>query len=191
MVVDIPPHISDATSDPGSADQLADPPNPLLEPEETIETNTTESAETETLPLVLETRRDSTAWADPEPCDGLSAFLETEGAPEARPDAVPDSLPTDQMEPGTSDDSPEALATSHSSNPNSGLLETLVGSQSPIPLPHRGTRPHKQPERYAPVCKLNVLPIKQAQTGPSIWLFPTIGVAVTLSTALPAAPLTL
>ncbi len=49
-VVDIPPQISDATPDPGSADQLPDPPNPPMEPEKTTEATTTEYAETETLP---------------------------------------------------------------------------------------------------------------------------------------------
>ena len=109
----------------------------------------------------------------------------------ARPDALPNPLPADQMEPETPDDSPEVTATSQSSHPDLGLLETLVGSQSTVPLPRRGTRPRKQPERYAPVRSLQVLPVDQAQTRPSVWLFPTIGVAVTLSTALPAAPLAL
>ncbi len=141
--------------------------------------------------MVLETRLDSIAQANPEPCNGSSAILEPEAALAARPDAVPNPLPADQTEPETSDDSPEVTATSQDSQPDLVLLETLVESQLTVPLPHKGTRLHKQPERYVPVRRLQVLPVDQAQTGPSEWLFPTIGIAGTLTTALPVAPLTL
>ncbi len=117
VVVDTPPQISDATPDPRYADQLPDPLNPTLEQEKTIEANTTESAETEPLPIVLETRLDSTAQADPEPCNGPSTVLETEAAPAAHPDAVPNPLPADQTESETPDDSPEVVATSQNSHP--------------------------------------------------------------------------
>ncbi len=136
-VVDIPPQIPDANPDPGSTAPLPDPPNAPLETEKTIETNTTKSAETENLPVVLETRLslDSTAQADPEPCHGPSAILEPEATPAACPEAVPNPLPADQMEPETPDDSPEVTATSQNSHPDLGLLEKLVGSQSSVPLP--------------------------------------------------------
>ncbi len=190
-VVDIPPQEPDVNPDPGSVASPPDPLNPPSEPEKMLEANTTESAEAENLPVVLETRLDSTTQADAEPCNGLSATLEPEATPAVRPDTAPNPLPADQTEPETPDDSPEVTVTSQSSHPDLGLLETLVGSQSTVPLPRRGTRPRKQPERYAPVRRLQVLPVDQAQTGPSMWLFPTIGVAVTLSTALPVASLTL
>ena len=141
--------------------------------------------------MVLETRLDSTTQADPEPCNGPSTVLEPEATHAARPDAMPNPLLADQMEPETPDDSPEVTVTSQSSHPDIGSLETLVGSQSIVPSPHGGTRPRKQQEQYAPGRRLQVLPVDQAQIGPSVWLFPTIGVAITLSTALPVAPLTL
>ncbi len=190
-VVDIPPRVPDANPDAGSMAPLPDPLNPPIEQERTTEANTTESAETENLLVVLETRLDLTAQADPESCNGPSAVLEREATPAARPDTVQTPLPADQTGPATPDDSPAVTTTSQYSHPDLGLLETLVGSQSTVPLPCRGTRPRKQPEQYAPVRRLQVLPADQAQTGPSVWLFPTIGVAVTLSATLPVAPLTL
>ncbi len=190
-VVDIPPRLPGDNPDPGPMTLPPDPLNPPLEPENPIETNTTKSAETENLPVVLETQLDSTAQADPEPCNGPSVTLEPEATPAACPDTAPKPLPADQVEPETPDDSPEVTVTSQNRHPDLGLIETLVGSQSTVPLPHRGTRPRKQPERYVPVHRLQVLPVDQAQTGPSVWLFPTIRVAVTLSAALPDAPLTL
>ena len=107
-----------------------------------------------------------------------------------RQDTAPDHLPADQTEPDTQDDSAAVEMTSQNSHPDLGSLETLVGGQSTIPSPRRGTRLRKQPERYAPICRLQVLPVNQAQDEPYVWLFPTIGVAVTLSAALPVAPLT-
>ena len=133
--------------------------------------------------MVLEPRLEPNAQADPEPCNGLSVVLEPEATPAARSDTAPDPLPADQTEPDAPDDS-------QNSHPDLGLLETLVGSQSTVPSPRRGTRLRKQPERYAPIRRIQVLPVNQAQDGPSVWLFPTIGVAVTLSAALPVAPLT-
>ena len=168
-----------------------DPPIPLLEPEEKFETNTTQSAETESLPVVLESRLEPTAQADPEPCNGLSIVLEPEATPVMRPDTAPDPLPADQTEPDVLDDSSEVEVTSQNSHPDLGLIETLVGSQSTVPSPRRGTRLCKQPERYVPVRRLQVLPVDRAQAGSTVWLFPTLGVAVTLSAALPVAPLTL
>ncbi len=168
--------------------QAPDPPNPTLKPDETNKVNTTESAGTETLPAVIKIRLDSTVQADPEPSDGLSTILEAEAAPAACSDAVPSPLPTDQTEAEAPDDSPEVLTPSHSAYPDPGSLETLVGSRSPAPLPRIWTRPCNQPERYVPVCILHVLPVNQAQAGPSTWLFPTMGIVVTLSTALSSCP---
>ncbi len=165
--------------------------NPPSEPEEKLKTNTTQPAETERLPMVLETRLEPTAQADPEPCEQLSIVLEPEATPVVHPDTAPDPLPAGQTEPDVPDDGSEVEITSQNSYPDPGLQETLVGSQSTVPSPHRGTRLRKQPERYAPVRRLQVLPVDQAQAGPSVWLFPTLGVAVTLSAALPVAPLTL
>ena len=170
---------------------LPDSPNPSSEPEEKFVTNTTQPAETESLPVVLETRLEPTAQADPEPCKRLSIILEPEATPVMRPAIASDPLPAVQIEPDVPDDSSEVETTSQNSHPDPGLQETLVGSQSTVPSPCRGTRLRKQPERYAPVRGLQVLPVDQAQAGPSVWLFPTLGVVVTLSVALPVAPLTL
>ncbi len=110
-VVDIPPQMFDATPGPESVDQPPDPPNLTLGPDETIEANTAKSAETETLPVVMETKLDSTALADPEPSNGPSAILETETALAACPDAAPTPLLADQMDPVASEDSPATIAT--------------------------------------------------------------------------------
>ncbi len=59
--MNIPPQVPGANFDPGSTAPPPDPLNPILEPENVIEANTTESAETENLPEVLEPRLDSTA----------------------------------------------------------------------------------------------------------------------------------
>ena len=46
-------------------------------------------------------------------------------------------------------------------DPSLELPETPMGSRSLIPFPCRGTRPHKQPDRYMPVRRLQVLPVNQ------------------------------
>ncbi len=191
VVVNIPPQVSGANTDPERMMSPPDSSNSTLESEVKPEANTTQSAETESLPVVLESRLESTAQADPEPCNGLSTILEPEATLLTRPDIAPDPLPADQTEPVVLDDSTEVEETSQNSHPDTGSLETLVGSRSTVPSPRRGTRLGKQPEWYAPVRRLQVLPVDQAQAGPSVWLFPTLGVAVTLSAALPVAPLTL
>ncbi len=168
-------------SSPGSS-------NPPVEPEEGLKTNTTLSAETESLLVVLETRLEPTAQVDPGPCEELSIVLQPETAPVMRPDTAPDPLPADQTEPDSQDNSAEVEVTSQNSHPDLGSLETVVGSQSTVPSPRRGTR--LRDERYALIRRIQVLPVNQAQDGPSVCLFTTIGVAVTLSAALPVAPLT-
>ncbi len=151
----------------------------MLEPDETIGAKAVESAETETPPAVLDTRLDSTPQADPEPSVGPSAILETDTAPAACSAPASSLLLADQMEPAAPDDSPEVETTSQSSNPDPGSLETLVASWSPVPYlyPAEGPDRTREPERYAPVHRLQVLPVNQAQAGPSVWLFPTIGIA--------------
>ena len=73
-VVDIPPQVSDANTDSKRMMSPPDSSNPPLEPEEELETNTTLSAETESLPMMLETRLEQTAQVDPEPCEDLLSF---------------------------------------------------------------------------------------------------------------------
>ncbi len=156
-VVDIPPQVPGANPCPEPMAPSPDSPNPPSEPEAKLETNNTQSAETESLPVVLESRLEPTAQADPGPCNGLFIVLEPEATPLMRPDTAPDPLPADQTELDVPDDSSEVEATTQNSHPDLGSLETLVGSQSTVPSPHRGTRLHKQPERYAPVRRLQVL----------------------------------
>ncbi len=169
VVVDIPPRVPGADPYPEPMAPHLDPQNSSLEPEEMFETNTTEPAETQNLSVVLEPMLESTARADPEPCDGLFAVLEPEATPAARPDTVPNPLPSNQKEPDAPDDSPEVTVTSQGSHPDSGLQEKLVGSQSTVPSPRIGTRLCKQPEQYAPVRRLQVLPVDRAQAGKSVW----------------------
>ncbi len=51
---------------------------PPQEPEVRLETHATLTADTETLPVVLETGLEPTAQADPEPCERLSVVLKAE-----------------------------------------------------------------------------------------------------------------
>ncbi len=185
VVVDIPPQEPDVNPDPECMMPSPDSPDPPLETEARLETSTTLTAETESLPMVLETKLEPTVQVDPEPCERLSIVLEPEATPAMHPDTAPDPLPADHTEPDTQDDSAEVEVTSQNSHPDLGSPETLVGSQSTVPSPCRGTRLHKQPERYAPIRRMQVLPVNQAQDGPSMWLFPTIGVAVTLNAVAP------
>ena len=144
--MDIPPQVSGANTDPERMMSPPDSSNPPLEPEEKLETNTTRPAETESLSVVLKTRLELTVQVYPEPCEGLSIILEPEATPVMRQDIAPDPLPADQIEPDTPDDSPAVEVTSQNSHPDLGSLETLVGSQSTVPSPRRGTRLRKQPE---------------------------------------------
>ncbi len=189
-VVDIPPQVTGGNPDPELLVPPPDSPNPPSEPEQNLEPSTSQSAEAENLRVVQESRPESTAQADPEPCNGLSIAQEPEATFVMRPDTAPDPLPADQTELDVPDDSSEVEVTNQNSHPDSGLIETLVGSQSTVPSPRRGTRLRKPPEQYAPVRRLQVLPVDRAEAGPSVWLFPTLGVAITLSAALPVAPLT-
>ncbi len=91
---------------------------------------------------------------------------------------------------GSPDSGSEVKRTDSCSNPDPGLTETLVGSRSPVALPRRGTRPRKQSGRYTPVRRLQVLPVHQAQVRPTVWLFPTLGVAITLTSCSPLFLLT-
>ncbi len=104
-VVDIPPQESDARTDPECMMSPPDSSDPPLEPNERLETNTTLSAETGSLSVVMETRLEPTAQVDPEPCERLSIILEPEATPVMRPDTAPDPLPADQTEPDALDDS--------------------------------------------------------------------------------------
>ncbi len=102
-----------------------------------------------------------------------------------RPEDMPDQLhlvPTDSDGP---DVGSEDKTTELCSDPGLGLPETQMGSQSSVPSPHRETRPRKQPDRYTPVHRLQVLPVNQALTGSSVWLFPTVSVVVMLSGSSP------
>ena len=178
--------ISDSTPNPEPTGPSPDAPSPELEPVETGEVNT--SAETTVQPTVLQTLPDSTPLSDRELPAGLSEDLETGTAPVLCPKDGPDSLCPDQADPGSPDVGPEVETADPCGNPEPGLTATLMGNRSPVPLPRRGTRPRKQSERYTLVRRLQVLPVNQAQTGPTIWLFPTIGIAETLSNSSPSCP---
>ena len=171
--MDIPPQVPGANPCPEPVAPPPDSPNPSSEPEEELETNTTQSAEAKNQPVVLESRLEPTAQAYPEPCEELSTVLESEATPITHPDIASDPLPADQTELDVLDDSTEVEITSQNSHSDSGSMETLVGSQSAVPSPRRGTRLRKQPERYAPVHRLQVLPVDQEPAGPPVWLFPT------------------
>ena len=87
------------------------------------------------------------------------ATLESEVAPAPVSEITPDLLLFNQTISEGSDRFPEVETTSACGNPDAETPETLLGNRSPIPSPRRGTRPCKQPERYIPVRRLQVLPI--------------------------------
>ncbi len=123
----------------------------MLESAETNEANTTKPAETTVQPMVLETMFDSTPLPDQKSPAGLSGDLKTETALMLCPEDVPDPMRPTLADPVSQDVSPEVKPTDICSNPDQRLTETLMGSRSPIPSPHRGTQPRKRPERYTPV----------------------------------------
>ncbi len=95
----------------------------------------------------------------------------------------PQPIPADSDCP---DVEPEVEPANVCVDPCPELPETSTGSRSLIPLPRRGIWSRKQPERYTPIRRLQVLLDTQAHNGSSVWLFPIICIAVTLTRSLPS-----
>ncbi len=155
-------------------------------PVEIEESFTTSPARHGATPMVLETPLESPSGPDQEFSGDLTEGPDVETDPEMCPADVSNRPQSTPAEP----DDPEAKLEDEPAeecvNPSPGPPVVPPGSQSLVPLPRRGTRLRKQPERYTPVRRLQVLPAAPAQDGSSIWLFPNIGIAVALTRSLPS-----
>ena len=164
-VVDIPPAMCDPAPAP---EPHTDASSLIEEPVEIDESLTTSTTMHEVQPAVLGTPRDSTPGPDHELSTGLADSPEVETDPMLCPKDIPDQLqptPADSSGPGAE---PEVEPADVCVDPCPELPETSTGSRSLVPLPHRGTQSCKQPERYTPICRLQVLPVTQAQNGSSV-----------------------
>ncbi len=155
------------------------------EPVEIEESFTASPARPGATPVVLEALLASPSGPDQKLSGGLTESPDVEMDPETCPSAVSNQPQSTPAEPDGSKVEPEDEPTSGCDNPSPEPPKVPPGSQSLIPLPRRGTRLRKQPERYTPIRRLQVLPTAPAQDGSSVWLFPNIGIAVTLSRSLP------
>ncbi len=188
VIVGIPPLTCDPAPVPKAVAPHTDAPSPPEEPVEIDESHTVSPTKPEVQPAVLETPSDSTPDPNQESFIGLANSPEVETHPTLCPEDGsdrPQPIPADSDGP---DAEPLAEPTDECVDPYPALPETSMGSRSLVPLPRRGTRSRKQPERHIPIRRLQMLPATQAQTGSSVWLFPIIGIAVTLSRSLPSPP---
>ncbi len=195
-IVDIPPPMHDPVGvsppmpDPAPVAEIAEPhtniPSTTEEPVGIGEPFTASPSQPEILPAVLEAHLESPSGLDQELSVDLTESPEVETDLMSCPADVsnrPQSTPAESDGP---DFEPEDEPTDGCVNPSPGLSEIPAGSRSLVPLPCRGTRSRKQPERYTPIRRLQVQPVTQARDGSSVWLFPIIGIAVMLSRSLPS-----
>ena len=184
--VDISPPVPDPTPAVEVPEPRVDPPPPSLteEPVEIEESFTTSPAQPEIAPMVLEALLELPSGPDQEFSGELTDSPDAETEPETCPTDVSSQLQSTPEEPDGPRAKPEDEPTDECENPSPESHEIPPGSRSLVPLPCRGTRSRKQPERYTPVRRLQVQPATPARDGSSIWLFPNIGIAVTLSRSL-------
>ncbi len=185
-VVDIPPPTCDLAPVIEPAEPHTDAPSPTEEPVEIDESHTASPTKPEVQPAVLETLLDSTPGPDQESFIGLANSPEVETDPMLCPKDVfnrPQPIPADSDGP---DVEPEVEPADECVDPCLELPETSTGGRSLVPLPRRGTRSRKQPERYTLIRRLQIPAATQVQTGSSVWLLQIIGIAVTLSRSFPS-----
>ncbi len=184
--VDVSPLIPDRSPVAKIAEPKSDIHSTTEEPVEIGESFTTSPPQPEIPPAVLETPLESPSSPDQELSVGLAESPEVETDPMSCPTDVSNRPQSTHAGSDSSDAEPEDEPTDEQVDPHPDLPEIPAGSRSLVPLPRRGTRLHKQPERYTPIRRLQVLPVTQAQDESSVWLFPIIGIAVTLSRSLPS-----
>ncbi len=194
-IVDITPPVHDPVDNsppvpnPAPVAEIAEPhidiPSTTEEPVEIEESFTASHAWPEVPPAVLEAPLESPSGPDQELSGDLTGSPDMETDPETCPADISNRLQSTPAEPNGPNAEPEDEPTDELVNPSNQSPEIPPGSRSLIPLPRRGTRLRKQPERYTPIRRLQVLPVTQAREESSIWLFPNIGIAVTLSRSLP------
>ena len=155
--------------DPAPVAEIAEPqvniPSTTEEPVEMEESFTTSPAQPEVSSAVLEAPLESPSGLDQDLSVDLTESPEVETDPVSCPADVsnrPQSTPAESDGPNAeSEDEPIDQRV----NPSPDSPEAPAGSRSLIPLPRRLTRSRKQPERYTPIRRLQVLPVTQAQDG--------------------------
>ncbi len=161
--VDTPPPMHDPAPVLEAAEPHTDTLSTAEEPVETDESFIASPLQPEVSPAVLETPLESTSGPDQELSVELAKSPEVETCPMLCPAGVsnrPQPIPTDSDGPVAE---PEAEPTDECVDPYPELSETSAGSRSLVPLPCRGTRSCKQPERDTPIRRLQVLPVTHAQ----------------------------
>ncbi len=194
-IVDITPPMHDPVDvsppvpDPAPVAEIAEPRIEILctteEPVEIEESFTANPARPEVAPAVLEDPLELSSGPDQEFSRDLTESPDVETDPETCPADVSNRLQSTPAELDGPDAKLEDEPTNECVNPSPQSPEILPGSRSLIPLPRRGTRSRKQPEKYTPIRRLQVLPVTPEQEESSIWLFLNLGIAVTLSRSLP------
>ncbi len=183
--VDISPPVPDPAPVAETAEPRIDIPSTTEEPVEIEESFTASPAQPEVSPAVLEAPLESPSGPDPELYVNLTENPDVETDPETCPADVSNRLQSTPIDRDGPNAELEDEPTDERVNPSLQPPEIPPGGRSLIPLSSRGTRLHKQPERYNPIRRLQVLPFTQAREESSIWMFPNIGIAVTLSRSLP------
>ncbi len=187
-IVDISPPVHDPVDisppmpDPAPVAEIAEPhidiPSTTEEPVEIDESFTASPARPAVSSAVLEAPLESLSGPDQELSVEFTESPEVETDPETCPADVSNRLQSTSAGPDGPNAEPEDEPTNECVNPSPQLPKVPAGSRSLVPLPRRGTRSRKQPERYTPIRRLRVLPVTQARDESSIWLFANIGTAI-------------
>ncbi len=166
-IIDIPPPMHDSVDisppmpDPAPVAEIAEPhmdiPSTTEEPVEIEESFTASPARPEVSPTVLEAPLESPSGPDQELSVDLIKSPDVETDPETCPADVSNQLQSTPMEPDGPNAEPEDEPTDECVNPSPQSPEIPPGSRSLVNLPCRGTRSRKQPERYTPIRRLQVL----------------------------------
>ncbi len=160
-IVDITPpvhspvDISPPVPDPAPVAEIAEPhidtPGMTEEPVEIGESFNASPALAEVAPAVLEALLELPSGPDQEFSRDLTESPDVETDPETCPADVSNRLQSTPAEPDGLEAEPEDEPTDECVNPSPEPPETPPGSRSLIPLPRRGTRSRRQPEKYTPV----------------------------------------
>ncbi len=183
--VDISLPMPDQTPVAEIAEPHIDIPSTTEEPVEIEKSLIASTAWPEVLSMVLEPPLELSSGPDQEFSGDLTESPDVETDPGTCPADVSNRLQSTPAEPHSPIAEPKDAPINECVNPSPQSPKIPPGSQSLVPLPRRGTRWCKQPERYTPIRRLQVLPVTPARDGSSTWLFPNIGIAVTLSRSLP------
>ncbi len=162
-----PADISPLVLDPAPVAEIAEPridiPCTTEEPVEIEESFTAGPTWPEVAPAVLEAPLELSSGPDQKFSGDLTESPDVETDPETCPADISNRLQTTPAEPDGPKAEPEDEPTDECVNPSPESPEIAPGSGSLVPLPHRGTSSRKQPERYTPVQRLQVLPATTAQ----------------------------